>query len=277
MLLQEDWAQLDELTRELHEIESGGEFEDFVLGPVTRFIGARFASWNLHDPGMVMLEVVNSPEFDNRVKPLVESLNRTLPTHPLFGRCVDFETGQVRRFGGIERTLDFITPEEYHQSPFYQEVGSKLGIEDQLVMQIIVEEGNGIMLVFHSDRPFSELECLKASIVRAHLVAKYHAMQNRYNALFREAEAVSARLRRQLTGREFETLEWICQGMSNAEISTRMGVSTRTVDKFVSAVLTKLGIDCRTRVIARYAPWLTIPELLGGGNIAHSHARRLRV
>jgi DNA-binding NarL/FixJ family response regulator len=136
-------------------------------------------------------------------------------------------------------------------------------------MQIIVEDGNGIMLVFHSNQPFSEAERLKAAIVRAHLVAKYHAMQNRYNALHRQARQVRDELRARLTGREFETLEWVCLGMSNSEISEQMGVSTRTVDKFVSAVLGKLGIDCRTRVIARYAPWLNLPVQGNGGNLAH--------
>jgi DNA-binding NarL/FixJ family response regulator len=48
-----------------------------------------------------------------------------------------------------------------------------------------------------------------------------------------------------LTRREAEVLELICAGRTNAEISERLVLSTRTVDHHVSAVLSKLGVPSR--------------------------------
>jgi DNA-binding CsgD family transcriptional regulator len=48
-----------------------------------------------------------------------------------------------------------------------------------------------------------------------------------------------------LTRREAEVLDLICAGRTNAEISARLVLSTRTVDHHVSAVLSKLGVPSR--------------------------------
>ena len=48
-----------------------------------------------------------------------------------------------------------------------------------------------------------------------------------------------------LTRREREVLELICAGHSNAEIAAKLVLSTRTVDHYVSAVLTKLSAPTR--------------------------------
>ena len=41
-------------------------------------------------------------------------------------------------------------------------------------------------------------------------------------------------------------LALLAHGLSNAEISTRLSLSTRTVDHYVSAVLSKLQVRSRT-------------------------------
>jgi DNA-binding NarL/FixJ family response regulator len=48
-----------------------------------------------------------------------------------------------------------------------------------------------------------------------------------------------------LTPCQAEILTMVGEGMSNAEIATRLVVSVRTVDHHVSAVLTKLGVSNR--------------------------------
>jgi DNA-binding CsgD family transcriptional regulator/tetratricopeptide (TPR) repeat protein len=53
-----------------------------------------------------------------------------------------------------------------------------------------------------------------------------------------------------LTRREAEILTLVCQGMRNSAIAKRLFVSTRTVDRHVSAILSKLGVQSRGEAVA---------------------------
>lgn len=64
----------------------------------------------------------------------------------------------------------------------------------------------------------------------------------------------------QLTQRERETLRYIAQGLTNAEVSEKMVVHERTVAKYVSNILQKLRLDNRTQA-ALYALRNGISEL----------------
>jgi NarL family two-component system response regulator LiaR len=55
-----------------------------------------------------------------------------------------------------------------------------------------------------------------------------------------------------LTRREMETLQWIARGLGNREIAARMGISERTVTKYVGSLLAKLHLANRTQA-ALYA------------------------
>jgi DNA-binding NarL/FixJ family response regulator len=53
---------------------------------------------------------------------------------------------------------------------------------------------------------------------------------------------------RQLTDRELEVVGLVADGLTNAEIGRRLGVSVRTVDAHVEHVRTKLGVRARTQI-----------------------------
>lgn len=54
------------------------------------------------------------------------------------------------------------------------------------------------------------------------------------------------RLELGLTAREAETLAWLSKGKSNQDISQILGISTRTVDKHMERIFTKLGVENRS-------------------------------
>ncbi|MBW2241948.1 MAG: helix-turn-helix domain-containing protein [Deltaproteobacteria bacterium] len=54
-----------------------------------------------------------------------------------------------------------------------------------------------------------------------------------------------------LTRREAETLYWIAQGKSNAEVAIILDIRDRTVAKHLEAVYAKLDVDSRTAATLR--------------------------
>ena len=59
-----------------------------------------------------------------------------------------------------------------------------------------------------------------------------------------------------LTARELDVLGHLVEGLSDAEIATRLTLSERTVGHHVSAVLRKLGVPSRARAAAAAGPIL---------------------
>lgn len=54
-----------------------------------------------------------------------------------------------------------------------------------------------------------------------------------------------------LTNRQLDVAKLVAQGLTNAEIGTRLFISAKTADHHVSAVLTKLGVEKRRAVMMR--------------------------
>jgi DNA-binding CsgD family transcriptional regulator len=60
-----------------------------------------------------------------------------------------------------------------------------------------------------------------------------------------------------LTEREFEVADLIADGLTNAEIAKRLGLSVRTVDAHVEHIRVKLGMRARTQI----AVWARVGSL----------------
>jgi DNA-binding CsgD family transcriptional regulator len=54
-----------------------------------------------------------------------------------------------------------------------------------------------------------------------------------------------------LTPREAEVLAWVAQGKTNTEVAAILGSSTRTVQKHLEHIFTKLGVETRTAAAVR--------------------------
>ena len=54
-----------------------------------------------------------------------------------------------------------------------------------------------------------------------------------------------------LTDREKEVLDYVCEGLNNGEISKILDVSINTVKVHVSSIIQKLGVEDRTQVVVK--------------------------
>jgi DNA-binding NarL/FixJ family response regulator len=66
-----------------------------------------------------------------------------------------------------------------------------------------------------------------------------------------------------LTGREREVAALIGEGLSNRAIADRLVVSERTVETYVSGILTKLGFSARTQIAA----WVATQRFFKGDSV----------
>lgn len=61
-------------------------------------------------------------------------------------------------------------------------------------------------------------------------------------------------LRAQLTAREWEVAQAVAQGLTNAEIAARLGISRRTVATHLERIFERLGLHSRAALAHRIAP-----------------------
>lgn len=54
-----------------------------------------------------------------------------------------------------------------------------------------------------------------------------------------------------LTDREKDVIEYLCEGLTNSEISKLLDVSVNTVKVHVSSIIQKLGVEDRTQVVVK--------------------------
>ncbi|MBN1152629.1 MAG: response regulator transcription factor [Dehalococcoidia bacterium] len=77
------------------------------------------------------------------------------------------------------------------------------------------------------------------------------ALKHVVDTAISEAPVVEAAGAPKLTGREYEVLTLLAQGLSNSEIASRLGLSTRTVKGHLEELFAKLEVDSRTSAVTK--------------------------
>lgn len=199
-------------------------------------------------PGDLDLEtaLTNYPAVA-RHSPLV----RHFATH---GACEVVSLGQL------------VSPRQWHDSPLYQESHRQLGIEDHLALAVHLADGRMHALSFGRDHgTFTQLSrdllALLAPHVRAGIRRSLMA-PTPYRVLrtfphpvstWQTGPALTASpLAPRLTPREREVLSLATGGYTSYQVSRRLGLSIRTVDKHLEHTFRKLGASSRSDAAARW-------------------------
>ena len=251
-----DWKLLDAVILEIHNLKNPESLEDFVLHRMADFLGASFASWNIHDSNMRMTRVTSSRDYQERVAALIPTLNTNIHTNPTYDLFFEPAKPVVRYIATVERTRDHCSDEEYYATGFYKNVAKFLEIEDQLIMHVCVKGDYGIVLTFHNNQKFTDEQLLLASILRGHILARLYTITQKTDSHHENRLKIIAQLKNTLTDREFQTLKEVSVGKTSLQVADILNISSRTIDKHVAQILSKLGLNTRNHLIATYAPWL---------------------
>ncbi len=120
-------------------------------------------------------------------------------------------------------------------------------VEDDKVIPAI--QAGAVSFLLKDVSPADLMDAIRAAY---HGEARLHpaVMRKLMNQVAAQPSAQAALL--DLTGREMDVLRLVAEGMSNREIAAKLVISEKTVKTHISSLLSKLGLEDRTR-LAIYA------------------------
>jgi DNA-binding CsgD family transcriptional regulator len=162
---------------------------------------------------------------------------------------------QYIRKGGTEYVLplwEFTTKRQFRETQFWRELFHPLGLADQVAV-IVPSTGSVAGLAVNRGCVFSQREVGILRLLAPHLRQAYETAR-RFAELSGnrdrfESFEPSRLLRFQLTVREAEVLHWLVEGKRDREIATILRISARTIEKHVSSILRKLGVETRSGAV----------------------------
>lgn len=121
-------------------------------------------------------------------------------------------------------------------------------VEDEKVIPAI--QAGAVSFLLKDVSPMDLMDAIRAAY---HGEARLHphVMRTLMNQVASQPQTPQ-QLAPDLTGREFDVLALVAQGLSNREIAERLVISEKTVKTHISSLLSKLGQEDRTR-LAIYA------------------------
>ncbi len=240
----------------IQDLATMEEMEHYILNIFPKEVGANFASWNEHDEEMYLRRVATSASHAVRMESLIQPLNQTLNTHPLFDKYVDAKTGKSLYVDTVDRMRDYVSAEVYTHLPFYHAVAAPLDIVDQLLFHIYIKDGSGVVITLHGSDFFNDQNYLKMSLLRGHFVAKLYAIKKAQEREEEERKDVHDYLTNKITHREMEVLRLMCTSLCYEEIAIQLNISKRTIDQHAARIFHKLHAVSRYQIVARFGKWL---------------------
>ncbi|MEV6302117.1 response regulator transcription factor [Actinoplanes sp. NPDC051861] len=162
---------------------------------------------------------------------------------------------RMPRMSGIQATREILAAAAPHRAP--RIIMLTTFDLDEYVYEALHAGASGFLLkdmaaerLFEAVRVVAAGEALLAPSITRRLIGEVTRLRPRH----------SAGLPVRLTARETEILRLVAQGLSNAEIATRLMVGSETIKTHVSRVLAKLGVRDRVQaVIVAYETGLVVP------------------
>jgi DNA-binding CsgD family transcriptional regulator len=159
------------------------------------------------------------------------------------------------RDGRVYRISDVVTQAQFHKLEVYERVYVPIGLEYQ--MAFTLESGEDRMLGVHlsrKKRDFSDRDRDLLNAARPFMIQVYRNAIRYTAALAAGADPLPPPLDSLvalgLTDRQAEILQQLASGASENEISVRLGLSRRTVQKHAEHIYRRLDVNSRSEAAA---------------------------
>lgn len=148
---------------------------------------------------------------------------------------------------GLMTITDFVTQREFERTGLYNEVWRPYNIRFEWAIPLELR-GNVVMVTVNRGSRFlpdevEKLRLLSPHLTRAHLKAQ---TLTRLQGLASEVPRPELLRVLGLTMQESHIMHWLIQGKRNSEIASILSSKTRTVQKHVQNIFSKLGVETRT-------------------------------
>jgi len=137
----------------------------------------------------------------------------------------------------VVATQDLISDLQLRNSELYNECWRPFGVTHQIGIRIWnATRIQGLSI--KRDGRFSDLDHNLVQAIHPHFLRCFESVAHDDNSRLEYKQST-------LTSRENEVLEWVCEGKRDGEIGVILGISCRTAEKHVAAILKKLGVETR--------------------------------
>lgn len=262
-----DCAKLLALTGGFAEVNEAGSLPQHFLRSLRGVIHYEFGGCHLIEPAKHHIAACFEPERS----PLPtehKEFWRLNAAHPL-------NRVAYRQHSRAWKLSDVISRQAFHSTEFYNILYRPLGVDCELVAALpdAKEPTAFLFISLHRSRTdFTERDRMILNLLlpelakaRRRLVAAVGARPD-YAAPFSvlsDEEQFRAWLKTrsgwELTQRECDVLFWLCQGKTNAEIGTILGIAERTAETHALHIYPKIGVENRYNAIATLSRLVSQP------------------
>ncbi len=166
---------------------------------------------------------------------------------PMFARLAAGETSPMR-------LSDFITLRQLRRTDLYHEIFRQFHIKHQIGIPIQSRFVLGGLTINRDHRDYRDEDVQTATILAPQIATAFEVdvLIRRLKSVVKNTPPVDhARLRRLgLSRREAEVMTWLVEAKRDSEIAIILGLSVRTVQQHVRAILGKLRVENRTAAVA---------------------------
>ena len=222
-----DLEAVKQCSHELLEASSEDDLRDrLIFSWLPRLIHSDFVACNEFVQGRA--DRITSTVTTDAVSKLAEPFGALIQQHPCYAPQAEL---------GISSPLkisDFITQRQFHHLGLYQEVYKHLEVEHQMILSVAPSPGDMVSLVLsNSQKDFNERDRVVLALLQPVIHRAFQKMRQR-------------KLLASLSAREADVLSWVAEAKTNKEIALILGISSRTVQKHLESIFSKLGVETRT-------------------------------